>query len=199
MGNDDCLLASANLAPHGMDPILPQYDNLPTRRWLEQFLIEHEITDGSLQIDIRRQNNLEWFQADYVFEADTSTSIGGRHIEFKSGDALQLFVSHRYTPESAYAIFTEHGLILSTPSYPKTGRKASFFAALNKPEASPAPPELWALHASGKRCLTQSCQHGKERLRRSNLLAKIFKRMGQGSQTGQPNCRNRNVFKKTFI
>ena len=110
MGNDDYLLASANLAPHGMEHILPQYDNLPTRRWLEQFLIEHEITGGSLQIDIRRQNNLEWFQADYVFEADTSTSVGGRHIEFKSGEALQLFASHRYTPESASAIFAEHGL-----------------------------------------------------------------------------------------
>ena len=112
MGNDDYLLASANLAPHGMEPILPQYDNLPTRRWLEQFLIEHEITGGSLQIDIRRQNNLEWFQAEYVFEADTSTSIGGRRIEFKSGDALQLFVSHRYPPESATAIFAEHELCI---------------------------------------------------------------------------------------
>ena len=110
MGNDDYLLASANLAPHGMEPILPQYDNLPTRRWLEQFLIEHEITDGTLQIDIHRQNNLEWFQADYVFEADTATSIGGRNIEYKSGDALQLFISHRYTPESASAVFAEHGL-----------------------------------------------------------------------------------------
>ena len=63
-----------------------------------------------MQIDIRRQNNLVWFQADYVLEADTSTSIGGRHIEFKSGDALQLFVSHRYTPESASVIFAEQGL-----------------------------------------------------------------------------------------
>ena len=110
MNNSDHLLASANLAPRGMEHILPQYDNRPTRRWLEQFLAEHKITGGKLDINIRRQNSLEWFQADYVFEAACTTSIGNRNIEFKSGEALELFVSHRYTPESAGAVFAEYGL-----------------------------------------------------------------------------------------
>ena len=110
MNKDDHLLASANLSPHGMKDILPQYDNLPTRRWLEQFLTEHEITGGKLQINICGQNNLEWFQADYVFESDTTISMDKWCIEYKTGDALQMFVSHRYTPETAAAVFAEYGL-----------------------------------------------------------------------------------------
>ena len=113
MENNDHLLASANLAPSGMEPILEQYDNPPTRRWLKQFLTEHEITGGTLRINIRRQDHVEWFQADYVFEADTPVSIGDRLIRFASGDSLQLFVSHRYTPDSATKVFAEHGLRIS--------------------------------------------------------------------------------------
>ena len=112
MENNDHLLASANLAPNGMEPILEQYDNTPTRRWLEQFLTEHEISGGILQIKIRRQDHIEWFQADYIFEADTQVSIGAA-IQFASGTALQLFVSHRYTPHSATKVFAEHGLCIS--------------------------------------------------------------------------------------
>lgn len=110
MNKGDSLLASANLSPRGMKDILPQYDNLATRRWLEQFLIEYEITGGKLQINICSHNNLEWFQADYVFEVDTTISIGKWCIRCKSGDAIQMFVSHRYTPETAAAVFAEHGL-----------------------------------------------------------------------------------------
>ena len=113
MENNDHLLASANLAPNGMEPILEQYDNTPTRRWLEQFLTEHEISGGILRINIRRQDHIKWFQADYIFEADTQVSIGGRLIQFASGTALQLFVSHRYTPHSATKVFAEHGLCIS--------------------------------------------------------------------------------------
>ena len=113
MENNDHLLASANLAPNGMEPILEQYDNPPTRRWLEQFLTEHEISGGILRVNIRRQDHIEWFQADYIFEAGTQVSIGGRPIQFRSGDALKLFVSHRYTPDSATKVFAEHGLCIS--------------------------------------------------------------------------------------
>ena len=114
MGNDDHLLASANLAPHGMEPILPQYDNLPTRRWLEQFLIEHEITGGILQIDIRRQNHISSGFKLIMCSRLTPPPLSADGASSSNLEtAPQLFVSHRYTPHSASAIFAEHGLCIS--------------------------------------------------------------------------------------
>ena len=141
MENNDHLLASANLAPNGMEPILEQYDNTPTRRWLEQFLTEHEISGGILRINIRRQDHIEWFQADYIFEADTQVSI-------KAASSIRIrnrpptFCLPPLHAHSATKVFAEHGLCISQTFYRKIRRKASSLPPSISPECLQYLPHL---------------------------------------------------------
>lgn len=126
MDPEDYLVTSANLAPDGINAILPQYDNAPTRCWLEQFLTEHNIANGELRISTRSTSLLEWVQADYVFYHDTITEIGAAQIRFEKGSALQLFISHRYTPESMVRTFGEFGIQVDKTFLSSNGEEGVF-------------------------------------------------------------------------
>jgi|SRR5882724_913141 len=114
----DFLLFSANLAPGknydaGMEKILPQYDNVPTRDWLMTFLpdLGVEKRDGKLCFEIETaQNGLKRVVADFHFKRARQIGVEGRTFNFKSGETIRLFFSYRYTPEHVRKILAAHKL-----------------------------------------------------------------------------------------
>jgi uncharacterized SAM-dependent methyltransferase len=103
----DFLLFSANLAPGrdyaaGVAKILPQYDNAPTRDWLMTFLLDLgvERRDGALKFSVESGRlGLKRITARFHFSRPRRIEIDGERFNFKTGDAIRLFFSYRYTPE----------------------------------------------------------------------------------------------------
>jgi uncharacterized SAM-dependent methyltransferase len=119
MRPQDWLLFSANLAPGsdyaaGVEKILPQYDNSPTREWLLTFLLDLgvERSDGELQLKIEEDavNGLRRVTASFHFARPRRIEIEAEHFEFAAGDAVRMFFSYRYTPGRACEILARHGL-----------------------------------------------------------------------------------------
>jgi uncharacterized SAM-dependent methyltransferase len=115
----DWLLFSANLAPGtdyaaGVEKILPQYDNAPTREWLLTFLLDLgvERADGELrfQIETDATSGLRRVAAHFHFTRPRRIEIEAEAFEFASGDAIQLFFSYRYPPARVSALLAHHGL-----------------------------------------------------------------------------------------
>jgi uncharacterized SAM-dependent methyltransferase len=103
----DFLLFSANLAPgknyaDGMEKILPQYDNAPTRDWLMAFLLDLGVkkSDGKLKFGIATGDfGLKRFVANFCFKRARQIKMGKESVDFNSGGKIRLFFSYRYTPE----------------------------------------------------------------------------------------------------
>jgi L-histidine N-alpha-methyltransferase len=114
----DFLLFSANLAPgknyaDGMEKILPQYDNAPTRDWLMTFLLDLGIEkrDGQLKFEIESGDfNLKRIVANFHFSRARQITIDDKIFNFKSGEKIRLFFSYRYTPEHVLKILARYKL-----------------------------------------------------------------------------------------
>jgi hypothetical protein len=84
----DLLLFSANLAPEksgfaGARKVLPQYDNRPTRRWLEAAMESYrpKLPQGRLNFDVQpdpRQKTLARIEARWVTPRKTFTIFSSR-------------------------------------------------------------------------------------------------------------------------
>ncbi|MCI0743945.1 MAG: L-histidine N(alpha)-methyltransferase, partial [Verrucomicrobia subdivision 3 bacterium] len=101
----DLLLMSANLAPGrdyaaAVQRVLPQYDNRHTADWLMTLLYDLgvERSDGQLAFSIEECQGLRRIRADFRFSRACSIGLEDETVEFKSGDAVRLFFSYRYTP-----------------------------------------------------------------------------------------------------
>lgn len=115
---DDVLLFSANLAPGedysaGMEKILPQYDNPPTRDWLMTFLLDLgvEKSDGKLKFEIVAGHfGLSRLVANFHFKRARRIEIDEESFPFRRGDSIRLFFSYRYTPELVQKTLAKFGL-----------------------------------------------------------------------------------------
>jgi uncharacterized SAM-dependent methyltransferase len=117
---DDTLLFSANLAPgpdyaSGVQVILPQYNNEPTREWLMTFLLDLgvERSDGELRFDISEDSagsGLKRVEARFHFRQDREVQVEGERFRFEAGESVRLFFSHRYTPALVEKALATHGL-----------------------------------------------------------------------------------------
>jgi uncharacterized SAM-dependent methyltransferase len=132
--NKDFLLFSANLAPGkdyaaGMERILPQYDNAPTRDWLKTFLTDLGIekSDGELKFEIATGKfNLKRFVANFHFKRARQIGIENEIFSFKSGKKICLFFSYRYTPERVKTILARFKLEVCESWIAKSGEEGVF-------------------------------------------------------------------------
>jgi uncharacterized SAM-dependent methyltransferase len=114
----DFLLFSANLAPGknsagGMEKILSQYDNAPTRDWLMTFLFDLGIekSDGELKFEIAVGDfELKRFVANFEFKCTRKIKIENKIFDFKAGEKIRLFFSYRYSPELVQKILEKYKL-----------------------------------------------------------------------------------------
>ncbi len=115
----DWLLFSANLSlgsdyAAGVEKILPQYDNPPTREWLQTFLLDLgvERSDGELRFKIEENaaGGLRRVTASFHFAGPRRIEIETERFEFAAGDAVQVFFSYRYTPGRVSENLARHGL-----------------------------------------------------------------------------------------
>ena len=118
VGRGDLLLFSANLAPgkdyaNGMERILPQYDNTPTRDWLMTLLLDSGIekSDGRLLFEIEAmRNGLKRFAANFYLGRARTIKIENKTICFDAGEKIRLFFSYRYTPSRLRGFLGRHKL-----------------------------------------------------------------------------------------
>ncbi len=118
----DFLLFSANLAPgpdydRGVERVLPQYDNPPTRDWLGTFLFDLgvEPDDGELLFRIENDpagTDLKRIAASFVFRKRRSVRVFDEAFSFAEGDAVRLFFSYRLTLPRAHRLLEQHGLVV---------------------------------------------------------------------------------------
>lgn len=106
---NDMLILSANLAPGdayraGVEQVLPQYDNAPTRDWLMTFLTDLgvESRDGKLSFALETDEaglNLLRVVAWFEFAKERVIQLGDERFAFKPGERLRVFFSYRHTPK----------------------------------------------------------------------------------------------------
>lgn len=116
---DDWLLFSANLAPGadyaaGVQAILPQYDNAPTREWLLTFLLDLGVErgDGEVRFQVHEDatSSLKRVQAEFYFTRPRRIEMEGEGFDFAAGEGIRLFFSYRYTPERVRLALAQQGL-----------------------------------------------------------------------------------------
>jgi uncharacterized SAM-dependent methyltransferase len=127
---EDRLLLSANLAPNGLEPILPQYDNGPTREWLAEFPRAHGAGKGAVKITIEADGPLERIAAHFHFTEPCVMSANGEQFDFQPGDALRLFVSYRYTFQSLAETLAPHGIVIEDAFLSANEEEAVFLCRL---------------------------------------------------------------------
>jgi uncharacterized SAM-dependent methyltransferase len=115
----DWLLVSANLVPGrdyaaGVKLVLPQYDNEPTRDWLMAFLLDLGVGENDGRIEFRieddRQSGLKRIAAWFRVGRSIRLALERELIEFRAGDQIRLFVSHRHTPARLESLLNKHGI-----------------------------------------------------------------------------------------
>jgi hypothetical protein len=119
---EDFLMFSANLAPGknyaaGLEKILAQYDNAPTREWLFQFLLNLGVErgDGELHFTIEdgpTRSGLKKIVARFRFKKPRRIEVDSEAFEFRPDDDLQLFFSYRYTTALVRDALGEYGLVV---------------------------------------------------------------------------------------
>jgi len=127
---EDRLLLSANLAPNGMEPILPQYDNDETREWLAEFPKAHGAGKGEVKITVETDGDLQHFAAHFHFQEPCVMEVNGKHFEFCPGDSLQLFVSYRYTVEALAYTLEPYGIAIEDSFLTTNGEEGVFICGL---------------------------------------------------------------------
>ena len=108
------LLLSANLAPNGIEAILPQYDNEPTAQWLHEFPRANSFPDGEVVMSAERDGDLDRIVARYVSPASTT----------------QLFVSYRYTVATLRDTLQPHGILIEQEFISANGEEGVFLCAI---------------------------------------------------------------------
>ena len=144
----DWLLFSANLAPgknydRGIQQILPQYDNPPTRDWLMTFLFDLgvERNDGELRFNVEGGGGqLKRITARYHFARARTLGIGNEMFEFRSGDVLRLFFSYRYTPQRVRTALAGHGLAVQDEWIARSEEEGVFLCRQSREGAGTARP-----------------------------------------------------------
>lgn len=131
----DTLLFSANLSPGadygaGVNKILPQYDNAPTREWLLTFLFDLgvERDDGELRFGIERgAGALQRVAARFYFRRNRPISVEGEKFVFRRGEDIRLFFSYRYTPELVRKQLAGQGIKVIDQWVTRSGEEGVFF------------------------------------------------------------------------
>ena len=136
LGPNDVLLLSANLAPganyfHGVETVLPLYDNSLTREWLLVFLLDLgvERTDGQLHFNIEetvKPISLLRIVANFKFNRPRKIQMDSEQFEFKSGEEIRLFFSYRHTPELLKRLLAQYGLEIVTQWITASGEEGVF-------------------------------------------------------------------------
>jgi uncharacterized SAM-dependent methyltransferase len=130
----DLLLFSANLAPGpdyaaGVQRILPQYDNAPTREWLQTFLLDLgvERSDGEIRFTVEEgEAGLRRIVGRHHFLRSREIRIEDERFTFNANDVIRLFFSYRYTPALVQSRLGEHGLAVSDEWVTKTEEEGIF-------------------------------------------------------------------------
>jgi hypothetical protein len=119
--SQDQLLLSANLAPEqnyeaAVAEVLKQYDNPPTRRWLEGALSELRLSEahGELQFHLRptATAGLKRIEAVFKLRRTTRIAVYDRECELAEGAELSVFYSHRFTLAHMKEFLKNAGLAL---------------------------------------------------------------------------------------
>lgn len=133
MRTDDALLLSANLAPvadgeetsgdaqhRACREILPQYDNLETRLWLRQVLVDWGLADALNEpvFEVERIDCAWGIAASCHWLFDAKFEWEGRSFEARRGTKLMLFYSLRYTTEILSQALQKNSLLLGTGHAP---------------------------------------------------------------------------------
>ncbi len=120
----DALLLSVNLAPvseadrsdeackSACQEILPQYDNIETRRWLKQVLVDWGIS-GALSepvFEVQQLDSIWGIAANCHWLWDVKFDWEGSLFEAQKGANLRVFYSLRYTPEDLRTVMQKNGL-----------------------------------------------------------------------------------------
>jgi L-histidine Nalpha-methyltransferase len=132
----DLLLFSANLAPRpdyaaGVERVLPQYDNPPTRDWLMTFLLDLGVErgDGELAFGIEDDpagSGLKRIAAHFRFARRRTIAVGNECFAFGAGESIRLFFSYRHTPSRIRGLLDSHGLQVSDEWIAKSGEEGVF-------------------------------------------------------------------------
>ena len=126
----DQLVLSANLAPNGMENILQQYNNQPTRDWLAEFPRTHGAGKGEIEITARSDKCLRYAVAHFVFLKRCVMEANGGKFAFQENDRLQLFVSYRYTIESLTDTLESHGIGIRSAFQSANGEEGVFLCSV---------------------------------------------------------------------
>ena len=108
------LLLSANLAPSGIEAILPQYDNEPTRQWLAEFPRTNGLPEGEVVVSTEMDGDLEHIIARHVSPSKTA----------------ELFVSYRYTPPLLRDTLEPYGIQIEKEFISANGEEGVFLCAV---------------------------------------------------------------------
>jgi uncharacterized SAM-dependent methyltransferase len=130
----DFLLFSANLAPGknyaaGVETVLPQYNNAPTRDWLLTFLLDLGIQPGDGRLDFRIEagvGGLKRIAAHFVFTRAARIAVESRRFDFRRGEPIRLFFSYRYTPTLVRKLLEKYGLEVSREWITRSGEEGVF-------------------------------------------------------------------------
>ena len=126
----DRLLLSANLAPNGIEPILPQYDNDATREWLAEFPKAHGAGQGDVIITVETDGHIQRIAAHFHFQEPCVMEANRECFEFRPRDSLQLFVSYRYTEESLADTLEPHGIVIEDSFLTANGEEGVFLCGI---------------------------------------------------------------------
>jgi len=141
------LLLSANLAPGadyqaGVERVLPQYENAPTRDWLLTFLLDLgvERSDGEVRFSI--ETNVAGFKrivARFHFKRDRAVMLDSERFEFRADESIRLFFSCRYTPTNLEPLLERHGFSLRSQWFTRS-EEEGVFLCFRHPTPSAAAP-----------------------------------------------------------
>lgn len=100
-------IISANLAPGadyraGVEQVLPQYDNAPTRAWLANVLqnVGIDLHPAELEFAIREVRGLWRIEVSYTFQCAQCVRLDGEVFHYAAGECFRLFFSYRHTPST---------------------------------------------------------------------------------------------------
>jgi uncharacterized SAM-dependent methyltransferase len=140
------LLFSANLAPGadyhaGVERVLPQYDNAPTRDWLLTFLLDLgvERSDGEVHFAIETvAGGFKRIVARFHFIRDRVVMLEAERFAFRAGESLRLFFSCRYTPANLESLLAHHGFDVQSRWLTRSGEEGVWLCgkALTLPAAA---------------------------------------------------------------
>lgn len=138
----DRLLLSANLAPGpnyraGVRRVLPLYDNIETRDWLESAFwgLGFDLRSGRTVFGIRPgtvDRSLLRIHADFVFSNEWQIPFQGQIHSYRPGQRFQLFYSYRHTPETLARTLASHQLQIETSWLALSGEEGVFLVKRNR-------------------------------------------------------------------